>query len=174
MLENKLDEDEQIKETVVLNSKMIDSSPNEMYITSRKLLFGSHNVKRSEIVDIELVEDSRVDHKSVGLIITHTVLGIIIAYTIFSSIALSFLVVGITTLMGYGVVRMLKNRPFGYVSLETEEAEYRFGIQSPLDAARLFSEVYEDMEEEFTHEAFQISGESGIENKNLSKSVESE
>jgi|APHM01.1.fsa_nt_gi hypothetical protein len=175
MLEDKLDDDEQVRDTVVLNSKMIDSSPNEMYITSEKLLFGPHNVKRSDIVNIELVEDSRTDYKSIGVILTHSVLGIMIAYTILSSIALSFLIVGITSMMGYGVVRMLKNKPFGYVSLETEDAEYRFGIQTPLDAARLFSKVYDNLDKELTHEAFQTSEESNIKPpRNLSKSVESE
>lgn len=178
MVEQKLEDGEVIEETVVIDSKMIDSHPANMYISSDRLFFGPHEVNRSEIEDIQLIKDERNDYKSVGLILTHTTLGMILAYTISLQILLSMLIVGLTTLVGYGVVRLLRHNPFGYVELETEEAEYRFGLSGPIDAARLFSEVYQDIDKEFTHEAFKISGEKdsteGDKQEIATKSVESE
>lgn len=157
MVEQKLEDGEVIEETVVVDSKMIDSHPTNMYISSDRLFFGPHEVSRSEIEDIQLIEDKRNDYKSAGLVLTHTTLGLILAYTISLQILLSMLLVGLTTLVGYGVVRLLRHSPFGYVELETTDAEYRFGVSDPIDAARLFSQIYQDIDREFTHEAFKIS-----------------
>ena len=157
MVEEKLEEDEVIEETVVMDTKMIDSYPANMYVTSDRMFFGPHEISRRDIQDIQLIEDSRTDYKSVGLILTHTILGLILAYSLHIQIVLSMLVVGLATLVGYGVIRLLRSSAFGYVKLETEEAEYRFGLSGPIDAARLFSEIYEDIDREFTHEAFKMS-----------------
>lgn len=172
MIEEELTESENIEETVVINSKMIDSQPSNMYITSQRIFFGSHEIQRSEIVDISLIEDKRRDYKSIGVIMTNFTMGIILAYTISASIMISLLIIGIVTLIGYGLVRMLRNNPFGYVSLETQEAEYRFGISDPVGAARLFGKVYENLDEEFTHEAFQVGKVN--ENRVKTESVEYE
>lgn len=149
-----MEEKEDAEAVIATQSKMLGSGPARMYVTENKILLGDNDIERSQVKDIRMIEDDRVDYRSAGVILLNAVIGVFLAYSITAILPFFALIVGFSALAGYMVVRVTREKPYGYVSLDTEEAEYRFGLADPISAAELFGIIYSDLDKELTHDAF--------------------
>lgn len=147
-------EKEDAEAVIATQSKMLGSGPARMYVTEDKIILGDNEIERSQIKDIRMIEDERVDYRSAGVILLNTIIGVFLAYSITAILPFFALIVGFSALSGYMVVRVTREKPYGYVSLDTEKAEYRFGLADPISAAELFGIIYSDLDKELTHDAF--------------------
>lgn len=159
MEEEKIDE-ENIEATIATQSKMLGSGPARMYVTEDKVMLGENEIERSKIRNIEMIEDERLDYRSIGVIFLNTIIGVFLAYSVTAIVPFFALIVGFSALAGYMVVRLTRDKPYGYVSLDTDKAEYRFGIADPISSAELFGIIYSDLDKELTHDAFLTSRQS--------------
>ena len=139
---------------IATQSKILGSGPARMYLTEDKVILGDDEINRSDINDLEMIEDDRIDYRSVGVILLNSVIGVFLAYSATTIIPFFLLIVGISSFAGYAVVKVTRDKPYGYVSLDTEEAEYRFGIADPISAAEFFGAIYSDLDKDLTHSTF--------------------
>lgn len=145
-----------VSEVIKLQSKMIASTTGSLYITEDRLFFGSHQVERDNIDEINIIQDTRVDKTAVAVIAVNFVSGSILSYILFDSVYTFLLMCFLTLLLGYGLVKFVRDTPHSYVSLETEDAEYRFGTATPVDTARLFSKVYQSLDKDLNYDSFEM------------------
>jgi hypothetical protein len=147
-----MEDKENVEKIIASQSKMLGSRPAKLYLTENEVIIGNQKIEKKNIEDLKMIEDKRTDYRSIGVILMNTLIGILFSYTLTSYIPLSALIIGLSSLLGYLVVRFVREEPYGYVSLETDKAEYRFGIADPISAAEFFGSIYEDMEKELTPE----------------------
>lgn len=146
-------EDEEIESIITIDSKMIASKPSRMYITEENLIFGNDIVNRDKVVDINRITDNRWDKIGLSIILTNSIAGAILAYSIASGIVISVLITFLSGLLGYLVLRLVRDNPYSYISLETKNEEYQFGVLTPVDMAELFGAVYQNLDKEMTYES---------------------
>lgn len=157
---------------IATQSKMLGSGPARMYITEDEVILGDNEIKRSEIEDIEMVDDDRIDYRSVSVILLNSIIGVFLAYSVTTFVPFFLLIVGMSSFAGYAVVKVTRDKPYGYVSLDTEKAEYRFGVADPISAAELFGTIYSDLDKELTHDSFLTESQSLSMNDKLSMNDE--
>jgi hypothetical protein len=149
-----MDEKEEINNIVASQSKMLGSRPAKLYLTDNKIIIGEQEIEKNQIKNLQMIEDNRTDYRSVGVILMNTIIGMFLAYSLTTYLPISILVVGLSSLLGYLVVRFVRKKPYGYVSLETDKAEYRFGIADPISAAEFFGDVYNHMDKDLEPKNF--------------------
>jgi hypothetical protein len=131
---------------------MVGSAPDEMYITDDKLIFGSHEIYIDDVEDIEVTSHENRDWIALGIVSSNTITGTILSYTITSDLLIIAPIVILSTLLGISVVKIVNQKPFAFVSMETQRTEYRFGIRNQFDMATLFAIVKGDFEDEVNQE----------------------
>lgn len=146
-------EDEDIESIITIDSKMIASKPSRMYITKEHLIFGTDIVDRDKVTDINRITDDRWDKIGLSIILTNTIAGAILAYSLMVGIVFSVLITLLSGLLGYFILRLVRENPYAYISLETENEEYQFGVLTPVDMAELFGAVYQNLDKEMTYES---------------------
>lgn len=131
---------------------MVGSAPDEMYITDDKLIFGSHEIYIDDVEDIEVTSHENRDWIALGIVSSNTITGTILSYTITSDPLIIAPIIILSTLLGISVVKIVNEKPFAFVSMETQRTEYRFGIRNQFDMATLFAIVKGDFEDEMNQE----------------------
>lgn len=144
--------EENIQSVITLQSPMVGSAPDEMYITDDKLIFGSHEIYIDDVEDIEVTSHENRDWIALGIVSSNTITGTILSYTITSDLLIIAPIVILSTLLGISVVKIVNQKPFAFVSMETQRTEYRFGIRNQFDMATLFAIVKGDFEDEMNQE----------------------
>lgn len=144
--------EENIQSVITLQSPMVGSAPDEMYITDDKLIFGSHEIYIDDVEDIEVTSHENRDWIALGIVSSNTITGTILSYTITSDLLIIAPIVILSTLLGISVVKIVNQKPFAFVSMETQRTEYRFGIRNQFDMATLFAIVKGDFEDEVNQE----------------------
>jgi hypothetical protein len=131
---------------------MVGSAPDKMYITDDKLIFGSHEIYIDDVEDIEVTSHENRDWIALGIVSSNTITGTVLSYTITSDPLIIAPIVTLSTLLGISVVKIVNQKPFAFVSMETQRTEYRFGIRNQFDMATLFAIVKGDFEDEMNQE----------------------
>lgn len=141
-----------VQSVITLQSPMVGSAPDEMYITDDKLIFGSHEVYIDDVKDIEVTSHEKRDWIALGIVSSNTVTGAILSYTITTDPLIIAPITILATLLGISVVKIVNEKPFAFVSMETHKTEYRFGISNQFDMATLFATIKGDFEDEMNQE----------------------
>lgn len=141
-----------VQSVITLQSPMVGSAPDEMYIMDDKLIFGSHEVYIDDVIDIEVTTHKKRDWIALGIVSSNTITGAILSYTITPDPLVIAPVTILATLLGISVVKIVNEKPFAFVSMETNKTEYRFGISNQFDMATLFATIKGDFEDEMNQE----------------------
>lgn len=159
-----------IQSVITLQSPLVGSAPDEMYITEDKLIFGSHEVYIDDVTEIEVVEHDETDWVAIGTVSANTITGSVLAYTITTDPAVAIPIITAATFLGILIVRYTNDRPFAFVSMKTTKTEYQFGVRNQFDLATLFATVKGDFEDEMSEEYILDDNENDIsQEKNLEK-----
>jgi hypothetical protein len=159
-----------IQSVITLQSPLVGSAPDEMYITEDKLIFGSHEVYIDDVTEIEVVEHDETDWVAIGTVSANTITGSVLAYTITTDPAVAIPIITAATFLGILIVRYTNDRPFAFVSMKTTKTEYQFGVRNQFDLATLFATVKGDFDDEMSEEYILDDNENDIsQEKNLEK-----
>lgn len=146
-----------INKTITLKSGIIGSKPDKMYVTDDFLLFGSTKVKLENIKNIQRVEDDRTDLIKYGILSSNTISGLIVGYTLINN-PLNIILFGILGfIIGYIIIRTLRDKPVMYVQLETNESTYKFGLSTLFDASELFMTINENTDINLSYDQLVIN-----------------
>lgn len=149
-----------VVKTINLRSKLIGSEDDIMYITDDFLLLGSSKIKISEIQNIQRSKESdNFDIIYTSIIITNIISSTILALTLTTNIIYVTLMSLMGLLIGYMIANKLQTKPAMYLTIETENSQYEFGVSTLLDAGNLFATINEQTDIELTYNNFVVSND---------------
>lgn len=149
-----------VEKTINLRSKLIGSKDDIMYITDDFLLLGSSKIKISEIQNIQRSKESdNFDIIYTSIIITNIISSTVLALTLTTNIIYVTLMSLMGLLIGYMIANKLQTKPAMYLTIETENSQYEFGVSTLLDAGNLFATINEQTDIELTYNNFVVSND---------------
>lgn len=149
-----------VEKTINLRSKIIGSKDDIMYVTDEFLLLGSSKIKISEIQNIQRSKESDdFDIIYTSIIITNIISSTILALTLTTNIIYIILMSLMGLLIGYMIANKLQTKPAMYLTIETENSQYEFGVSTLLDVGNLFATINEQTDIDLTYKNFVVSND---------------
>lgn len=140
-------------------------------LKDNKIDFGDRSVSLDDVTDIQVIEKETVDYASIVIILLNTLSGILLAYLSATNPITMSVVVGLSALLGYIVVKITYSEPYRYVSIETDDAAYHFGVADPISLANLFATVYKHLDKDLTYEDFNSESTDALKTASKRKST---
>lgn len=147
-------ESEKVEQVVTLQSGKLGDAPDSLYVTDSSIVFGAHSVPMDTIENLQFIEHKPRDWLAIGCVSIHAITGGILASTLISEMLVVASFSLFAAIFGWFLVQLVRPSPYAYVSLETTDTEYIFGVSSSLDAASLFGAVAPHLENELSHRNF--------------------